>query len=99
MKTGARCLNRREIIVIDSNRLIDTWDTEELFITLWNTTDEEITVERGDVIAKITVILNSHGSYVTTPLQYILEEDVEGVPDITSPGDEIRAEDPLELDK
>ena len=66
------------VMLFDSNRLIDTWDTGELTVTLWNTDKDECVLDRGDVIAKITVILNSHASYVTAPWDYVVESEVEG---------------------
>ena len=78
MLVPARQMMDREVMLFDSNRLIDTWDNDELIVTLWNTSQEhDCVINAGDVVAKITVILNSHGSYVTAPWNYVVETEVE----------------------
>lgn len=78
MLVPAKQMLDREVMLFDSNRLIDTWDGGELMVTLWNTSQEqECVINAGDVIAKITVILNSHGSYVTSDYNDVVVTEME----------------------
>jgi len=78
MLVPARQMIDRDVMLFDSNRLIDTWDNDELIITLWNTSQEhDCVINAGDVVAKITVILNSHGSYLSAPWYIVVETEIE----------------------
>tara|TARA_B110000977_G_scaffold28316_1_gene36255 strand:- start:1626 stop:2111 length:486 start_codon:yes stop_codon:yes gene_type:complete len=59
------------LLMVDSGRLIDRWDTSEIRTLMWNTTDEDITIPKGRRVCRLAVQPNSHASYVTLP-----EEDI-----------------------
>jgi dUTPase len=59
------------LLMVDSGRLIDRWDTSEIRTLMWNTTDEDITIPKGRRVCRLSVQPNSHASYVTLP-----EEDI-----------------------
>jgi dUTP pyrophosphatase len=59
------------VMMMDSGRLIDRWDTGEIRVLLWNTTGEEITISKGSRVARLSVSPQSHASYVTADKEYI----------------------------
>lgn len=94
MLVPAQEMLRKEVMLFDSNRLIDTWDGGELSVTLWNTGVDECIINRGDVISKITIILNSHGSYVTAPWDMVVDTEMEQW--APEPPDEVDPEDGIQ---
>ncbi len=53
------------LLMVDSGRLIDRWDTSEVKTLMWNTTDEDITIPKGRRVCRLAVQPNSHASYIT----------------------------------
>lgn len=77
MLVPARQMIDRDVLLFDANRLIDPNDQNEIMIKLWNTGEHDCVINPGDVIAKMTVILNSHGSYVTASWRDVVETEIE----------------------
>jgi dUTPase len=53
------------LIMVDSGRLIDRWDTSEIRTLIWNTSDEDVLIPKGRRVCRLSVQPNSHASYIT----------------------------------
>jgi dUTPase len=55
------------LLMMDSGRVIDQWDVSEIKTLLWNTTDDDITLAKGQRVCRYSVIPVAHASYVSVP--------------------------------